>query len=146
MYIKAIGNSASLQAQPALQKILRDRDEPLYIRVECVWAHRHIIRQARQIVSNMGPQDYTIQKNKKCCHDTLRRPYWTGFATKSEVVKHAILTMIEDVSTAPKTPRGSDLPQQFDMKGNDVTSNEKMLFFSIIYVPNVSTYTFFWQL
>lgn len=55
MYIKAIGNSASLQAQPALQKILKDRDEPLYIRVECVWAHRHIIRQARQIVSNMGP-------------------------------------------------------------------------------------------
>ena len=55
MYIKAIGNSASPQAQPVLQKILRDRDESLYIRVECVWAHRHIIRQARQTVSTMSP-------------------------------------------------------------------------------------------
>ena len=55
MYIKAIGNAGSPEALDQLHKILRNKKEPLQIRVECVWALRRIIHVAREKVSKSGP-------------------------------------------------------------------------------------------
>lgn len=63
MYIKAMGNAASPKAMQQLKRILKDRTQALHTRVECVWAHRRIIREARETVSNLGPQDRTLVTN-----------------------------------------------------------------------------------
>lgn len=63
MYIKAMGNAASPKAMQQLKRILKDRTQALHTRVECVWAHRRIIREARETVSNLRPQDRTLVTN-----------------------------------------------------------------------------------
>lgn len=55
MYIKAIGNAGSSEAIEELHKILRDREQPLRIRVECAWALRRILPAAREKVRKLGP-------------------------------------------------------------------------------------------
>lgn len=55
MYIKAIGNAASAEAREQLHKILKDKAQPLHIRVQCVWALRRIIYVAREEVTNTSP-------------------------------------------------------------------------------------------
>lgn len=47
MYIQALGNAGSCQVQDDLQNILKNKKQPLFIRVECVWALRRITRQNR---------------------------------------------------------------------------------------------------
>nr|BAD74020.2 egg protein [Galaxea fascicularis] len=47
-FIKTLGNAGSPDAQEQLQKILKDRQQPLHTRVECVWALRRITRQAKE--------------------------------------------------------------------------------------------------
>lgn len=49
-FIKTLGNAGSPDAQEQLQKILKDRQQPLHTRVECVWALRRITRQAKEKV------------------------------------------------------------------------------------------------
>ncbi|KAL9951557.1 hypothetical protein ACROYT_G044241 [Oculina patagonica] len=51
MYIKAIGNAASSEAQEQLHKILKDKTQPLHIRVQSVWALRRIVLVAREKVT-----------------------------------------------------------------------------------------------
>ena len=55
MCIQALGNAASTEARKQLQEILKDRNQELRIRVECVWALRRILPAAREKVSNCGP-------------------------------------------------------------------------------------------
>lgn len=47
MYIQALGNAGSCKVQDDLQNILKNKEQPLYIRVESVWALRRIVRQKR---------------------------------------------------------------------------------------------------
>ncbi|KAK2556695.1 Vitellogenin-1 [Acropora cervicornis] len=47
MYIQALGNAGSCQVQDDLQNILKNKEQPLFVRVECVWALRRITRQTR---------------------------------------------------------------------------------------------------
>lgn len=47
MYIQALGNAGSCQVQDDLQNILKNKQQPLFVRVECVWALRRITRQKR---------------------------------------------------------------------------------------------------
>ena len=45
MYIQALGNAGSSEVQDDLQNILENKQQPLRIRVEIVWALRRIARQ-----------------------------------------------------------------------------------------------------
>ena len=50
-YIKTLGNAGSSQAREKLQQILGDHQQPLRTRVQCVWALRRIVQQAKEKVS-----------------------------------------------------------------------------------------------
>ena len=64
MYIKVLGNTGSSQAREQLQNMLKDQQQPLHVRVECVWALRRIAQQAREKVSDQFSNPLVLAKNK----------------------------------------------------------------------------------